>query len=295
MRLLILTDVSTWAWQRKAEALAAVLSGDYDITIWPVVELGPPPAGFDLYHTFDFPNVGHLPAGARHVTGITAHVWRTWGEEQVRVWAERAEGVHANSRLLVAEMEALFSGPDAPPIWYVPNGVDEAFFHRTRPRADREHLVVGHVGKPNPRKGAYLLREACARADVEFRPVQRRWNTALSPEEIRDYYQDLHLLAVASDMDGTPNPALEAAACGVAVLSNRIGNMPEFVVDGVNGWLLVDRDIDAYVERLREAAADLDRVEAMGAAARMTIERSWTWRLQAGYYDAMWSSTTGAR
>lgn len=319
-RVLVLTDVSTWCWQRKAEALARWLGGadgPYEVVVWPLVEQGPPPKGFDLYHTFDFPNVEHVHsvdgAKARHVTGITAHVWRTWGESAVRSWASQAAAIHANSILLADEMEALFADGD-PPVFYTPNGVDPGFFRRTRPRNPSKAngvLVVGHVGKPNPRKGAHLLREACARADeivrsrrgavggggadgVEFHAIQRRHNTALTAGEILDYYQDLHLLAVASDMDGTPNPALEAAACEVAVLSNWIGNMPEFVVSGVNGWL-VDREVAAYVERLVEAASDLGRVEAMGHAARASVLAGWTWEAQVGAYDLLWRAALGSK
>jgi glycosyltransferase involved in cell wall biosynthesis len=41
--------------------------------------------------------------------------------------------------------------------------------------------------------------------------------------------------------------------------------------------LVPPRDIDALVERLRDAAANRDRTAAVGRAARARAER-WTWR-----------------
>lgn len=289
-RIAILADVRNWAWARKSEQLRQHLGDEFEIEVAFLYDRRPDPipARADLYHTFEVFQASRLPHGHRlpYVTGMTAHVWRTWEEQHgagtVRGWAKDARAFHANSKLLEAEMVALLGRPIA----YVPNGVDETFFRRLRPRAASNHLVVGWVGKPNPRKGADIVAEACRRADVELRIVDRRHTNALGPEEMREFYQDLHVLAVASDMDGTPNPALEAAACGVAIVSNRIGNMPEFI-DGKNG-LLVERNADSMATALCELACDLQNVSRMGEAARATIGRDWTWRDLSRNYAAMW-------
>jgi len=301
--VLVMADVPQWAWGRKALALQQHLSDDFDITVW-YLKHGSAPDHFDLYHTFDFPNVQWSPPGKRAVTGTTAHVLRTWGPQKIQHWARGARAIHVNSALLAAEVAGLDLHI---PLYCTPNGVDEDFFQRLRPRVATAHLVVGHVGKPNPRKGVDLLLAAVNQAryrgaDIELRLVQRTSKDALSPIEIREFYQDLHLLLVASDMDGTPNPALEAAACEVAVLGNRIGNLPEFIEDGVNGWLIeglgpygrADLNdggaalVEAYAARLLEASANLPAVERMGVAARATVQDAWTWRGQAERVRPLW-------
>lgn len=293
-RVLVLADIPGHAWDRKAHALAAQLGDRFTIEIaYTVGARGGQERieaqEHDLYHTFEVHQLGAIPEGWPCTTGITAHVWRTWGEDAMRAWAARAIGFHANSVLLSNEMKELLDRP----IWYVPNGVDETFFHRLRPRAPSPRLVVGFVGKPNPRKGRHLVEEACARAGCDFRLVERKPRENLGAAEMREFYQDLDVLAVASDMDGTPNPALEAAACGVTIVSTRIGNMPEFIASGVNG-ILVERSTDS----LAAAFASLDarprvEVHAMGEAARATIEAAWTWARQAENYSAMWSACLG--
>jgi glycosyltransferase involved in cell wall biosynthesis len=289
-RVVIVADVRNWAWARKASALATHLADEFQIEVVYQYERPPDavPLGRDLYHTFEVFQLSRLSVGgARATTGITAHVWPTWerqhGPGTVRRWAEGARAFHANSLLLCDEMKRLLDRK----IHYCPNGVDETFFRRTRPRQSDARLVVGWVGKPNPRKGREIVAEACARAGVELRTVERRHTTALSAEAMREFYQDLHVLAVASDMDGTPNPALEAAACGVAVVGNRIGNLPEFIIDGVNGRM-VQRDSLALASALRVLALDIPRAVAMGGAARASIEAGWTWKRQARNYAALW-------
>lgn len=280
-RVVIVADVVGWAWDRKAQQLKRYLGDEFDVTIWYFVKQNNPPKGFDLYFTFDFNYVDHV-CGPLIATGITAHVWPTWGEAKVRAWALRAAALHANSAMLLEEIR-----PFHDRVFYTPNGVDPVQFHRTRPRPLRDRLVVGHVGKPNPRKGAAIVEAACALAGVELRRIDRRYTDALDADQMREFYQDLHVLAVASDMDGTPNPALEAAACEVAVLSNRIGNMPEFIRTGQNGFL-VERSAEALADKLVWMRENLPSVVEMGVEARCEIERAWTWEIMAENYRRMW-------
>jgi glycosyltransferase involved in cell wall biosynthesis len=293
-RIAILADVRNWAWARKTEQLVRHLGDEFRFDVaflFDPKRPDPIPAGADLYHTYEVFQASRLPQLDRlpYVTGITAHVWKTWEERfgagTVRGWSKGALAFHANSRLLEAEVRALLGRP----IDYCPNGVDETFFRRLRPRQRHARLVVGWVGKPNPRKGPSIVEEACRTSGAELRKIERTHANALGPEEMREFYQDLDVLAVASDMDGTPNPALEAAACGVAVVSNRIGNMPEFITDGVNGRL-VERTAPSIAAALRQLAGDPHAVIRMGEAARAEIERAWTWRDLSRNYAAMWTA-----
>ncbi|RMG43077.1 MAG: glycosyltransferase, partial [Acidobacteria bacterium] len=85
---------------------------------------------------------------------------------------------------------------------------------------------------------------------------------------------------------------LEAAACGVPIVTTRVGNMPEFVEEGVSG-LFIDRDPDSLAERLaflRDAPA---LRAALGRGARRAAER-WDWRRRAEHYAAMFESLLAA-
>jgi glycosyltransferase involved in cell wall biosynthesis len=101
------------------------------------------------------------------------------------------------------------------------------------------------------------------------------------------FYRGLHVYVCASRSEGTPNPCLEAAACGVPLVTTRVGNMPEFVVDGVNGWL-VDRSPQAFAEALVRLRDDEALRRRMGRAARET-SLAWDWRVQGPAYAAMFA------
>jgi glycosyltransferase involved in cell wall biosynthesis len=94
------------------------------------------------------------------------------------------------------------------------------------------------------------------------------------------YYQRLNFFLVTSTSEGTPNPALEAASCGVPLISSYVGNMPE-LIDGSNGWL-APRKGDIYqfisdtLESLRKI--DVDKYNLMRLKIRKDVEDNWTWQ-----------------
>ena len=89
---------------------------------------------------------------------------------------------------------------------------------------------------------------------------------------------------VASTVDGTPNPALEAASCGRPIISNKIGNMPEFIENGKNGFL-VPRNVEAYENALNWMKQNPIKCERMGMRARQKIEEEWCWKETLNRYE----------
>jgi glycosyltransferase involved in cell wall biosynthesis len=313
-RVLVLADVPTWAWGRKALAYQHHLADQFDITVG--YHTAPPRFdAFDLVHLFEVLQVGALTPYGPHrafkaVAGLTAHVWRTWGTARMRAWAAQVDALHGNSLLLVKDLQ-----PFHERVYYTPNGVEPLVYQR---RVERGASVVfGHVGKPNPRKGGDLIVTAAREAGVELRLIQRTSKLALSEAEMVDWYQGISVMVCASNMDGTPNPLLEGAACGCALLSTPIGNMPEFIERWQNGYLTVATlphrwpdDIpqmsdEVYqVQRellaqelsltMRSMAKNPGHTRQMGHAARQTVLNGWTWAHQVHHVATMWREVLGA-
>jgi glycosyltransferase involved in cell wall biosynthesis len=94
--------------------------------------------------------------------------------------------------------------------------------------------------------------------------------------ELPGRYAAADLLAFPTLGDGFGMVIQEAMCCGTPVVTTPCGGGPECITDGVDGWLVPERDIDALVERLRACAADREKVFQIGQAARLRAER-WTW------------------
>ena len=68
-------------------------------------------------------------------------------------------------------------------------------------------------------------------------------------------------------------------ACGLPVIANAAGALPEVVgTDGHAGLLVPPRDARAMAQAIQGLLADPERTAAMGRAARQRIEHVFQWR-----------------
>ena len=70
------------------------------------------------------------------------------------------------------------------------------------------------------------------------------------------------------DTEGTPLVLVEALAMGIPVVSTRHADIPEIVKDGLNGFLVPERDAGALAERLIHLVEHPESWEGMGRAGR---------------------------
>jgi hypothetical protein len=284
-RVLFISDVKGWAWWIKSQYLKKHLSDEFEIDIKCVIGNGcGAPINFkkhDLFFTYGYSYI-HLLMGIpkiRRVTGVTAHRPRNVIYSRMK----QAGHVHANSMMLLRELHNMgFNNA-----YYVPNGVDEELFKPIKPVGQNKQLVVGHVGKECPAKGQReIILPAIKRAGAKSFTNMVTWQNKRPHNEMPLVYQDMDVFLVASVEDGTPNPALEAASCGRPIISNRIGNMPEFIKDGYNGFL-VDRNIERYVDKIKYFQENPEELVRMGNNSRKTVEEEWTWKKMSDNYRYM--------
>ena len=182
----------------------------------------------------------------------------------------------ANNNMSLEDLRSIYKGKT----YYAPRGVDEKIFYPTRDFIQKEEkdFTVAFVGKANSDKGLNeIIIPACQEAGVKLLHNDRNYTNALGPHQMRDFYNKADAYIVASLMDGTPNPALEAAACGLPIVANHIGNMPEFIDNHKNGWLVERRDIHAYTHRLNWMKRNQRKAWEIGQKGRQDILNNWTW------------------
>lgn len=153
---------------------------------------------------------------------------------------------------------------------YVPNGVDTALF-RPRPirvgwvgnKRDAQHLA--YKGVPLIQKAIDILNEEFSGViSFEFAPDPSHYPDLVLPQaELVPYYQSLDVLVCASQAEGCSNVINEALACGVPVVSTRVG-IAERLAAQKTGLLIADRRPDAIAEAIaRVFAPVIERRQVM--------------------------------
>ena len=217
-----------------------------------------------------------------------------WRKPGLAMLSSLPIAVFANNSRLAEQLEAELGRA----VFYTPNGVDTSFFQPAAAPPPPAPLRVGWAGSLNnhtsAHRGVYnFIAPAVAAvegAELCLAAREHHWRDA---EEMREFYQSLHVYVCASRSEGTPNPCLEAAACGVPILTTPVGNMPELIRDGENGFFIT-RDVDEIAARLRLLRDDPELRERMGRSARAAVE-AWDWRHQAPRYAEMFEAVLEGR
>jgi glycosyltransferase involved in cell wall biosynthesis len=100
----------------------------------------------------------------------------------------------------------------------------------------------------------------------------------LTVPELVEQYSTARVALVPSFFEGFGFPASEAMACGLAVIANAAGALPEVVgTDGRTGRLVPQRNARAMADAMWETLRDPEETARMGAAARERVERVFQW------------------
>jgi len=287
-KVLLYADVPDWAWGIKARQIQKYLSDEFEITIQYRSQKEKIERIYDIYFSFEINQV-HLFDGIpsnKKISGVTAHTYVNFRDYPGLL--KKCDNVHANSRMLVEELTKLH-----PCVWYVPNGVDEELF-MYQERDINQEFTVGYAGKNNKYKGLEdVIRPACEKAKVKLvtQACKHNERNRLPHTHMPDFFANIDLVMIASDTDGTPNQMLEGASTGRTFIGNRRGNIPEFVNDSINGFMISDKKNTAeYIDKLIFLKENREACKQMGIAARKTIEEGWTWKTQAENYRKMFRS-----
>jgi colanic acid/amylovoran biosynthesis glycosyltransferase len=74
------------------------------------------------------------------------------------------------------------------------------------------------------------------------------------------------------DEESIPGVLREAMAMGLPVVSTRHAGIPELIEDGVSGFLVAERDVEALISKLRFLITHPEIWPAMGHAGRVRVE-----------------------
>ena len=297
MRVLVIVDTPEWAQDRKTDALAKWLGSDYEIRKRYQDEVTSRDL-FDadcalVYYWLQIDRLGHLRSAFRKISdrlliGVCSgyELSGNWERPAMAMLSSLPRAVFVNNRILFDALQPRL----AKPVHYTPNGVDTGFFRPAPPEPDvGRPLRVGWAGslanQGFDHRGVHEFIAPAVKAIggcLKLAIREEKWRTL---DEMRDFYHSIDVYVCASRSEGTPNPALEASASGLPVITTRVGNMPELIRDGENGFL-VERNVESIAQKLRLLRDDFGLRRRLGQAAREAVE-AWDWRHQVRHFDAM--------
>ena len=92
-----------------------------------------------------------------------------------------------------------------------------------------------------------------------------------------NYYSDIDVLICTSKCEGTPNPVLEAMACGVPVISTRVGIVPDVLGKKQSKYILKERSKECLKETIKDFINNLNNIEELREENKKQI-KNWTWK-----------------
>jgi glycosyltransferase involved in cell wall biosynthesis len=218
-------------------------------------------------------------------------------QEQVAPRLARIVTVSEASR---KEIERYFKIPEKlVPVVY--NGTDADIFHPS-PDVEKEADLL-FVGRTEDRKkgiGTMIEALSLLPEHVTLKIIDGRIpDDGLVPRLVRKYgledrviivkemlerdelvrqYSTGRVAIVPSFFEGFGFPASEAMACGLPVIANAAGALPEVVgTDGRSGHLVPARDSRAMADATWDILSEPGKAERMGRAARRRVETVFRW------------------
>ena len=181
----------------------------------------------------------------------------------------------------------------------VPNSVDLSVFHPPIARNAGGHVVVTRnleavydietairafaqvaecraeatltVAGSGPQRDALMALAVALRVDHKVRFVGR-----LDRAGVAALYREADVMVNASLADNLPNSLLEAMACGVPVVSTRVGGVPWMVRDGESALLVAPKAPEAMAAAITRVLADADlRQKLIHNGAQKAREHAW--------------------
>jgi glycosyltransferase involved in cell wall biosynthesis len=107
-------------------------------------------------------------------------------------------------------------------------------------------------------------------------------------KDLVNYYNCLDLYLIASRVEGGPESLAESWACGVPLVSTRMGMPADVIIDGQNGLLAEVNDVDGLVKAAEKIIDDQVLRENLVAAALVDVKKLGWDKLAREYYEKIY-------
>lgn len=288
-RLQIIYDVPGWAYEHQAMAMKKYAPPAFDISLHPSDSLSVEDILRDAVPDLIFSmRVSTVPAIWRYVRdhrwpSFIVALWSVGWPNKLEVFDQTYE--HCDlvifNNIDYARRLSRYDRTSA-----ISNGIDPDIFQVQVPVSDREAKILWTGSEYHRELKEYdqfivpLFEQLKERGvNCEARLIDSMGEKKFSLAEMAEWYNTGTVLVCASASEGTPNPALEAAACGCTIVTTAVGNMPELIENGRNGYI-VERNHEAILQGVLSASR-----QYRALAERMVVDiQSWDWKYRVAQY-----------
>jgi glycosyltransferase involved in cell wall biosynthesis len=243
--------------------------------------------------------------------------WKIPRHEESDGTIERDEAIYAQADTIVVPSQVagrsyVAMGLAAEKIQVIPYGVRLEKFNSTgTPPTDSFQVIfAGGVGL---RKGIPYLLEAFAKLrhpnkhltivggiQDHIRPLLAQLPTenvtftgAIPQADLIDRLSRSHLMVLPSIEEGLALVQAQAMACECPVIATRSTGAEDLFTDGIEGFIVEDRDVAALTDRMQRVADDPELRARMAAAARLRVKSLGGWDEYGRRWDDLLHRLTG--
>ncbi|WP_263384757.1 glycosyltransferase family 4 protein [Granulicella arctica] len=256
----------------------------------------------------------------RYQENIVAEEFKRWGvspslEKPHIVIREEAIYQQADAITVpstVSKRSFVQMGLAAEKVHVIPYGVRLDQFKRTA-EPPKNSFQVLFAGQVSLRKGIPYLLEAFARLKhpakhltivgsvqddirdilVRFPQENVTFTGSLPQTELSARMSASHLLVLPSVEEGLALVQGQAMACGCPVLATTATGAEDLFTDGVEGFIVPDRDVDALASRLQQVADDPALQQRLSEAALLRVRSLGGWDQYGDAWDTLLHTLTG--
>lgn len=92
-------------------------------------------------------------------------------------------------------------------------------------------------------------------------------------KNVEEWLRKSKIFVLTSSSEGLALAMMEAMMCGVPAVVPNVGDLDTLVENGVNGFLICDRSVQNFVERIRELLIDEDKLHSFSKAALASTQK----------------------
>lgn len=108
-------------------------------------------------------------------------------------------------------------------------------------------------------------------------------------DKMVEYYSKIDVLVCTSKCEGTPNPVLEAMACGVPIISTKVGIVPDALKGIQKKYILKERTQKCLKNTLIDFINNLDEIQEISNINLENI-KYWEWKNISKKFDKFFNN-----